>query len=63
MRRGWAPPEVGVATNYGYAVQWFAMSVAFLGLWVWLQFVRPRWLAQAASDSSLDARVDEPADS
>jgi surfeit locus 1 family protein len=61
MRRGWAPPEVGVATNYGYAVQWFAMSIGFLGLCVWLQFIRPRQLARAASDSPLDDRVDDTA--
>jgi surfeit locus 1 family protein len=62
LRRDWPVPEVGVATNYGYAVQWFAMSLAFLGLYVWLQFIRPRQraLAQAASDSPLDARVDDP---
>ncbi len=61
MRRGWAPPEVGVATNYGYAVQWFAMSVAFLGLWLWLQFIRPRRPVPAAvdSDSPPGARADD----
>jgi len=48
LRRGWAAPEVSVATNYGYAAQWFAMSVGFLGLWVWLQFFRGR--APASSD-------------
>lgn len=49
MRRDWPVPEVGVATNYGYAVQWFAMSIAFLGLYVWLQFIRPRKQAQAGA--------------
>jgi surfeit locus 1 family protein len=42
LRRDWSVPDLGVATNYGYAVQWFAMSVAFLGLYVWLQFFRQR---------------------
>ncbi len=53
LRRDWAPPAPGVsvATNYGYAVQWFAMSLGFLGLWVWLQFVRPRTLARRPSDA------------
>ena len=61
LRRDWPPPTggVSVATNYGYAVQWFAMSIAFLGLYVWLQFVRPRRLAEADSESPLDARVDD----
>ncbi len=61
LRRDW-PTTVGgvsVTTNYGYAVQWFAMSIAFLGLYVWLQFIRPRRLARARSDSPLDDRVDE----
>ena len=47
LRRGWSAPGVGIATNYGYAVQWFAMSLGFLGLWVWLQFVRPRRAASS----------------
>ena len=53
LRRDWpaALGGVSVATNYGYAVQWFAMSIAFLGLYVWLQFIRPRRLALAPSDS------------
>jgi surfeit locus 1 family protein len=61
MRRDWPVPEIGVATNYGYAVQWFAMSIAFLGLYVWLQFIRPRKLAlaDALPESPLDARVDD----
>jgi surfeit locus 1 family protein len=60
LRRDWPSGNGGVSvtTNYGYAVQWFAMSIAFLGLWVWLQFIRPRQLAR--SDSPLDDRVDDP---
>jgi surfeit locus 1 family protein len=44
MRRDWQTSVggVSVATNYGYAVQWFAMSIVFFGLYVWLQFIRPR---------------------
>jgi surfeit locus 1 family protein len=63
LRRDWPSGNggVGVTTNYGYAVQWFAMSIAFLGLWVWLQFIRPRRLATSGPDSEfpVDARVDE----
>jgi surfeit locus 1 family protein len=61
LRRDWPPPTGGVSvtTNYGYAVQWFAMSIAFLGLYVWLQFIRPRRPAAADSESPLDARVDD----
>ncbi len=60
LHRDWSAAAAGgssIATNYGYAVQWFAMSVAFLGLWVWLQFIRPR--QQARSESPVDARVDD----
>jgi surfeit locus 1 family protein len=64
LRRDWPSGNGGVSvtTNYGYAVQWFAMSIAFLGLYVWLQFIRPRRLA-LASDSEFpsDARVDDTA--
>ncbi len=64
LRRDWPSGNggVGVTTNYGYAVQWFAMSIAFLGLYVWLQFIRPRRQAAAPeSDFSRDARVDDTA--
>jgi surfeit locus 1 family protein len=58
MRRDWPSGNggVSVATNYGYAVQWFAMSIAFFGLWVWIQFIRPR--KPAHPDSPADAPVD-----
>ena len=62
MRRDWPSGNGGVSvtTNYGYAVQWFAMSIAFLGLYVWLQFIRPRRQALAPdSESPRDARVDD----
>ncbi len=42
LRRDWPAPDGNAVTNYGYAVQWFAMSVAFLGLYVWVQFFRRR---------------------
>ena len=61
LRRDWPSPlgGVSVATNYGYAVQWFAMSVAFLGLYVWLQFIRPRRQAPAHPESPLDHHADD----
>ena len=63
LRRDWPAPTAGVsiATHYGYAAQWFAMSVGFLGLYVWLQFIRPRKPARALDglDSPLDDRVDD----
>ncbi|MFL6625158.1 MAG: SURF1 family protein [Vitreoscilla sp.] len=63
LRRKWPAPTAGVsiATHYGYATQWFAMSVAFLGLWVWLQFIRPRRPSTDDSDFPPGARADDPA--
>jgi surfeit locus 1 family protein len=60
LRRDWPSGNGGVSvtTNYGYAVQWFAMSIAFLGLYVWLQFIRPRRPAAPDSESPIDATVD-----
>lgn len=61
LRRDWPSPVggVSVATNYGYAVQWFAMSVAFLGLYVWLQFIRPRRRVGPDSEFPRDESVDD----
>jgi surfeit locus 1 family protein len=42
LGRRWTPPAVNVTVNYGYAVQWFAMSVGFLVLYAWLAFFRHR---------------------
>jgi len=40
LLRHWTQPSASPFTNYGYAVQWFAMSATVLGLYVWLNFVR-----------------------
>lgn len=32
--RDWPPPDLGVNTHYAYAVQWFAMAIAILVLYV-----------------------------
>jgi len=42
LARRWTPPAVNVAVNYGYAAQWFAMSIGFLVLYAWLAFFRHR---------------------
>jgi surfeit locus 1 family protein len=42
LGRRWTPPAVNVGVNYGYAVQWFAMSIGFLVLYAWLAFFRHR---------------------
>lgn len=42
LRRDWPRPAAGVDKHYGYAFQWFALSVLITSLYVWFQFIRPR---------------------
>jgi surfeit locus 1 family protein len=42
LLRDWPEPASGVATNYGYAAQWWALSILIAILYVWFQFVAPR---------------------
>jgi len=55
LRRDWPAPSAGtsVATNYGYAVQWFAMAATALALYLYFQFIRPRRRTALAADSAL----------
>ncbi len=47
LLRQWAAPTLGVHKHYGYAFQWFSLSVLTMGLTVWFQFLRPRRAAKA----------------
>lgn len=38
--RQWISPGSKVDRHYGYAFQWFAMSMAMFSFWVWLTFLR-----------------------
>ena len=55
LRRDWPAPSAGVsiATNYGYAFQWFAMAGTALVLYAYFQFVRPRRRSTPPADSDL----------
>jgi surfeit locus 1 family protein len=55
LGRRWTPPAVNVTVNYGYAAQWFAMSVGFLVLYAWLAFFRHR-----KPDDAGDGTPDHP---
>jgi surfeit locus 1 family protein len=44
LLRRWPAPAIDVATNRGYAVQWFALCALTIGLYVWFQFIAPRRL-------------------
>lgn len=43
LRRDWPAPALGVHKHYGYAFQWFALAALIAGLYVWYQFVKPRF--------------------
>jgi surfeit locus 1 family protein len=42
LLRQWPAPSLGLHKNYGYAFQWFSLSVLTIFLYVWFQFIRPR---------------------
>lgn len=48
LLREWTEPGSGVEKNYGYAFQWFALSILIAILYVWFQFISPRQKSQRA---------------
>ena len=38
LLRDWPQVSSGASKNYGYAAQWFALSVLIAGLYLWFQF-------------------------
>jgi cytochrome oxidase assembly protein ShyY1 len=48
LRRDWPVPASGIEKHYGYAFQWFAMSVLVIILYVWFQFIAPYRRARRA---------------
>ena len=41
LLREWPAPALGVEKHYGYAFQWFGLSVLVVFLYVWFQFIAP----------------------
>jgi surfeit locus 1 family protein len=41
LLRRWAQPNYGSEKNYGYMVQWWALSALITLLYVWFQLIRP----------------------
>jgi surfeit locus 1 family protein len=41
LLRQWAQPNYGSEKNYGYMVQWWALSALIAMLYVWFQLIRP----------------------
>ena len=52
LLREWPAPSSGVHKHYGYAFQWFSLSVLTMGLYLWFQILRPRWRAQTGPSGS-----------
>lgn len=42
LTRNWPEAASGAEKNYGYAFQWWALSVLIATLYVWFQFIVPR---------------------
>lgn len=42
LLRDWPEAASGAEKNYGYAVQWWALSGLIAVLYVWFQFIAPR---------------------
>ncbi|MDO9402987.1 MAG: SURF1 family protein [Polaromonas sp.] len=41
LLRDWAAPDFGVDRHYGYAFQWFSLSVLLAVLYAWFQLISP----------------------
>ena len=41
LQRQWPAPDTGVSKHYGYAFQWFSLSVLTALLFLWFQILRP----------------------
>jgi surfeit locus 1 family protein len=41
LLRRWAQPNYGSEKNYGYMVQWWALSALIAALYAWFQLIRP----------------------
>lgn len=41
LLRDWPLPAANVQMHYGYAFQWFALSLLIAGLYVWFRILRP----------------------
>lgn len=45
LLRHWWQPSADVGKHQAYAAQWFGMAAVMLGLYLWFQWVKPRWRA------------------
>lgn len=42
LRREWPQVDAKIHTHYGYAAQWFALSLLIAGLYIWFQWIAPQ---------------------
>jgi surfeit locus 1 family protein len=54
LLRQWAQPNYGSEKNYGYMVQWWALSALISILYVWFQLIRPNLKSKNKTISSND---------
>lgn len=52
LLRDWPQINAGVQKHYGYAFQWFGLSVLVVLLYVWFQLVRRFYLPRRAADAA-----------
>jgi surfeit locus 1 family protein len=51
LLRHWAHPDYGSEKNYGYMVQWWALSALIVLLYVWFQIIRPAIKSKKSKNS------------
>ena len=51
LLRNWSQPSFGAEKNYGYMVQWWALSAIILLLYAWFQFIRPAIKSKNSNNS------------
>ena len=51
LLRNWSQPSFGAEKNYGYMVQWWALSALILLLYAWFQFIRPAIKSKNSNNS------------
>ena len=49
LLRQWPAPDTGLHKHHGYAFQWFSLCALTIFLYVWFQFIRPRYRPAQAS--------------
>lgn len=56
LLRDWPQVNAGVQKHYGYAFQWFGLSVLVVLLYVWFQLVRRFYPSRRAADNAAQAQ-------